>query len=132
MINFLNNKAKAHIANMVRATLPKIKVKAGVCRYNFRCQINAVHEAIERKEGQIAMSVYIDGTCPVIHFLNVDKKGRFTDNTLGHWSKWNDYFFVKHIDQEDFIDVDSFFAAYRKELRKGLPWYVRLFSDFDA
>lgn len=115
---------------MVIATLPKIKVTAGIIRYNFRCQYNSVHDALNDNQEKVAMCIYIDEGFPVIHFVNYDN-GVFTDNTLGRWCEKYDYYLVRFIDKESFWDIDNIFVAYRKELHRRLPFWVRLLSNVE-
>ncbi len=129
-MNFLNKKSRKIIKEMAVATLQKVEVSPGHCRYNHRCQYNAVHDAINNKEDRIAMCLCISGNYPCIHFLNVDKKNRYTDNTLGHWSTKSDYYLVRYIEKESFFNVDKIFSAYQKEIRNKLPFWVRFLSDF--
>lgn len=123
-----NDLSKAIIKNMVIATMKRINVDSGACRYNFWCQYNTVHDALNDNHEKIAMCFIIDDDYPVIHFINYDN-GNYTDNTLGRWSETNDYYLIRIIDKIDFFSVDKIFTAYRKELKKGLPFYVRWFSS---
>ena len=100
MFKFNNKKAREFFTTYAIANYDKIKVKSGKCRYNFRCQYNAVHEAKKAGDSRIAMTIYIDGDYPIIHFLNYQNE-EFIDNTLGEWSKRLDYYFVKWIEDED-------------------------------
>jgi hypothetical protein len=106
-----------------------IEVNPGKCRYNFRCQYNAVHEAKKHNHKKIAMCVYMDDGQPIIHFINYNK-GKFVDNTLGQWSKCYNYYFIKWIDKEDLWDVHAFFSAFRKDLGRALPWWIRITSEY--
>jgi len=128
-MQILNDKAKGIIKQMVVATMPKIKVIGGVCRYNFRCQNNAVHDAINDKQDKIAMCFYFDDDYPIIHFINVDKNGKHIDNTLGNWATMYDYYLIRYIERDSFFQVNRIFTAYRKELIAKLPFLVRLLSD---
>ena len=130
-MNYNNYKAQQEIANYTIANYEKIKVKAGKCRYNFRCQYNSVHEAKKNKHKKLAMCIYLDDGYPIIHFINYNK-GKFIDNTLGEWSSKVDFYFVRWISDEEMWQIDSIFTAFRKELRKTLSWWTRLTSDFDA
>lgn len=121
--------AKNRIMNMVIATYPKIEVIAGRCRYNFRCSYNVVHDAITDNQNKIAMCFYVEGGHPIIHFLNIDDDGNYVDNTLGHWATQYKYYLVRSIDKNSFFQVNDIFNAYRKELRKKLPFLIRLLSD---
>lgn len=131
-ITINNLEAQQQIYDHIVSKYNKIKVKSGKCRYNFRCQMNAVHEAKKHKHKKIAMCVYMDeGTYPIIHFINYHK-GKFIDNTLGEWSSQYDYYFIRWIEDEDMWNVNHVFTAFRTELRKKLSWWVRITSDFDA
>lgn len=126
-----NRKAQKEICNKIVAEHKLIKVESGEILYNFRCQYNSVHFAKKNKDKKIAMCVYIDNGYPIIHFINY-RKGVFTDNTLGEWSKLHNYYFILWIYDSEMWQVDDIFAAYRKEIRKSLSWWVRVTSDFDA
>lgn len=130
-MNYNNYKAQQEIANYTIANYKKIEVKAGKCRYNFRCQYNSVHEAKKSKHKKLAMCIYLDDGYPIIHFINYNK-GKFVDNTLGEWSSRVNFYFVRWITDEEMWQIDTIFTAFRKELRKTLSWWTKLTSDFDA
>lgn len=129
-MNYNNYKAQQEIANYTIANYKKIEVKAGKCRFNFKCHYNSVHEAKKRKHKKLAMCIYLDNGYPIIHFINYNK-GKFVDNTLGEWSSRVDVYFVRWITDEEMWQIDTIFTAFRKELRKTLSWWVRLTSDFE-
>ena len=128
-MEILNNKANSEVINYLRGTKDKIAVQPGKCRFNNRCQYNAVHEAINKKEKRVAMCMYLDGNEPIIHFLNVSEKGKFTDNTLGNWANNYEYFLIKYIDDVDYFIIDDVFTSYRKEINKQLSFFTRLMSN---
>jgi len=128
-MNWLNKKATKIISEMVIASMPKIKVVGGMCRYNFRCQCNSVHDAINAKHDKIAMVFYFCDDAPIIHFINVSKSGKYIDNTLGHWATIYDYYLIRHIGKDEFFNVNKIFDAYRKELHNRLPFFIDFFSD---
>lgn len=130
-MNYNNYKAQQEIVNYTIVNYKKIEVKAGKCRYNFRCQYNSVHEAKKNKHKKLAMCIYLDDGYPIIHFINYNK-GKFVDNTLGEWSSRVDFYFVRWITDEEMWQIDTIFTAFRKELRKTLSWWTRLTSDFEA
>ena len=125
-----NDLAISIITNMITANLPKIQVKSGSCRYNFRCHNNAVHDALNAGNEKIAMAFYFDEQ-PIIHFLNVENDGTFVDNTLGRWSEIHSYHLIRYIGKEDFFNVVKIFSAYRKEIRRMLPWWLRFLVTID-
>ncbi|MFW6225818.1 MAG: hypothetical protein ACOC3V_02565 [bacterium] len=127
----IRNKSNKIILDYIENNLEQIKVKSGKCRYNFRCHMNSVHEAINNKEKKIALCFYICDNQPIIHFINVTKKGKFVDNTLGVWSNKYKYYFVRYIKKEDFYTIEDVFSNYREELRSKLPWYINLIKNVD-
>lgn len=130
-MTYNNYKAQQEIYNYVTSKYNTVKVKAGKCRYNYRCHMNSVHEAKRHKHKKLAMCVYIDGGYPIIHFVNYSK-GEFVDNTLGEWAKLYDYYFIRWIRQDEMWNINDIFTSFRKELRKNLSWWVRITSDYEA
>lgn len=128
-MTYNNDSARQEICNHIISKYEKIKVKGGKCRFNYRCHNNAVHEAKKHKHKKLAMCVYMDGSYPIIHFVNYHK-GKFTDNTLGEWTSQYDYYFIKWIKDDDMWNICTIFEAYREELGKTLSWWVRLTSDY--
>ncbi|MAX51449.1 MAG: hypothetical protein CMH22_05675 [Methylophaga sp.] len=124
-----NKKARQQIMEYVTSNFDQITVEPGKIKMNFRCHDNSVHYAKKNKHSKLAMCVYIDRNCPVIHFVNYNK-GRFKDNTLGQWTRCYDYYFIKWIRDEEMWDIHDIFTNYRKHLGKQLSWWVRLTSDF--
>lgn len=131
MTSILNYKAKEVVLKMAKSNMTKIKVKSGICRYNFRCHNNAVHDALNNNDEKLAMCFYIDEDYPIIHFINIDKEGGYIDNTLGRWSEKYEYYLIKEIGKEDFFSISNIFQEYRKELNKNLPLHVRLLSNIE-
>lgn len=128
-MELLKNKARKIILNMIYANYQLIEVRPGACRYNYRCQMNAVHDAIENGDDKLAMVFYINNDYPILHFINVNNDGVFLDNTLGNWSTQYDYFFIRYIDKNSYYQINSIFDNFRNELQNRLPLYVRLFNN---
>ena len=116
--------------NMVTNELEKISVVSGECRYNFMCHRNAVHDALNANQDEVAMCFYIDDDQPIIHFINIED-GRYVDNTLGRWSDMHDYYLIKTIGKEDFFNIADIFVDYRKQLQGRLPILIRWFNNID-
>lgn len=129
-MGFISNKAERIFLNFAKSH-QKIKVNAGLCRFNYKCQINAVNDAILNKETRVALCFTVRGETVIIHFVNVSENGVFTDNTLGYYTAKYEYYFVKFIEEEDFMEIDSVFSAYREMLHDKLPFLIRIFTDLD-
>ena len=122
--------AKIKIRDFAVGSLSAIEVAGGKCRYNFYCHANSVNDAIENEDNRIAMCIYFEDDFPILHVINVDKEGNFTDNTLGVWAAQYKYYLVRFIEKDSFFDIFEIFTAYRKELKSKIPWYIRLFSNY--
>jgi hypothetical protein len=131
-MKIFNDEAKAWIKDYVEKNYDKIDVMSGKLLWNYNCHRNAVHHAIEHSDNELIMSIYFDGDCPVIHFLNIDKNGKYVDNTLGYWSSQYPYYIIKTIKRNEFFNIDNIFGDYRIEIGKKMPLYLRLFSDYRA
>jgi len=128
-MNLTNRRVIKFIENKIKIEGTEIDVKAGKCRYNFRCHMNSVHEAMKKGDEQVAMVVCISDTVePHIHFINIHK-GKYVDNTLGVWKDKYSMFLVKTIDKQDFWSIESMFRNYDKYLQNCIPFYLRWFSN---
>lgn len=113
------------------------KVNSGVCRWNYKCHCNSVHDALNDGHEKIAMCFYVEkkeyfsNPSPSIHFINIDNEGNYIDNTLGRWSEAYDYYFIKFIYKDDFFRVPQIFREYREFIKDSFPWYLRWFIDGD-
>lgn len=123
----LRKKINNIIINYILANLQLIKVTPGVLRYNYMCHKNSVHDAINNKEEKIAMVFHLNKNCtnPIIHFVNINKDGIYVDNTLGNWCEMFNYYLIRYIEEDQFKEVDDIFEAYRKELKRKLPFYLK-------
>lgn len=132
MLAFNNSKVEKMFYDEIISTKERIKVKPGKCRYNYKCQMNAAHEAMRHGHKEIAMVVYMNygKVDPIIHFVNYHK-GKYIDNTLGEWTNSHEYYLIRHIGKEDFDNVAYIFGAYRREIRNKLSWWLRFTSDID-
>lgn len=131
-MNLLNNKAKQFFINYFKTNFNTIEVSSGACRYNFQCHMNAVHDAIVEGDSTIAMCIYIyNNKQPIIHFVKVDEKtSKYIDNTLGQWSQYNEYRLIRLITKDEFRNIDLIFQNYRKELKRKLPFWIRILSNY--
>jgi len=130
MFNYNNNKVTNSFYKEIIATKERIKVKSGKCRYNYKCHMNAVHEAVKNKHSKLAMVVYMDEgkVNPIIHFLNFDGEN-YIDNTLGEWTQRNEYYLIRYIGEEDFWNIGYIFTSYRETIKNNRSWWLKLTSD---
>jgi len=127
-MKYFNRKAEKLWKEKVLAELPKIKVKGGQCRYNFRCHNNAIHDAVKNKDEKVAVVIYFDnGT--ILHFVNFHKN-EYIDNTLGFWTEKHDYYFLRWIGKDQFNnDALDIFDSIRTQWKKLIPWWWRWLVD---
>lgn len=126
-------KAKEMMLNFAKKTGEPIKVLPGACRWNYKCQINAVHEALRNGEGSICMGIYLDCDYPIIHFWNESLKEDipvYTDNSLGEWAAVYTYYLIRHIKASEFWSVNEIFGAFREEINSTFPLWVRVLKRF--
>lgn len=127
-----NHLAEKQIRERIISNHNKVEVVSGKCRYNYKCHMNAVHDALEKGDKKVAMCVCVGTDGGVfIHFINY-RKGVYTDNTLGKWSEHYEYYFIRWIGKKEFWSINTIFGDYRESLRKSLTWWVRLTSNFEA
>lgn len=117
------------ISNFVKENLRKIEVLPGKCRMNCECYRNAVHDAIEAGEQEIALVVYLDCDKPMLHCVNY-KNDKFTDNTLGHWSATMEYYFIKLVFKHEYFNITQIARDYALRVNKIIPKHIRLFSNY--
>jgi len=115
------------IIQYVESNYKIIEVKPGKMRYNYKCQLNAVHDAVNAKDESIAMCICIEDDYPFIHFVN-KTKGKYIDNTFGYWSKDYRYYFVREIISAEFDLIHRTFSGFRAFLLSLVPWYVKIFT----
>lgn len=104
--------ARKYIREKILPTLTPIVVTSGICRYNFQCHYNVVHDAVSNGDDRVALCIYVDGNQPIIHFLNV-RGDEFIDNTLGVWCRKYAFYLVRYIEKDYFFDVNDIFRVYR-------------------
>jgi len=130
-MKYFDKKAELELKNIAVTNNEKLLVYPGACRYNSRCHHNAVHEAIENGHNRVAATFCLEGDTPVIHFINIDNNGKYTDNTFGHWAKKFDYYLIKFIEKEDFFSISAEFRKIHKEVYGKLKPLTRFFSNIE-
>lgn len=117
-----------YINQYVTSNYKMVEVKSGKMRWNYKCQLNAVHDAVNAEEKSIAMCVCLDEyNSPFIHFVN-KTNGEYTDNTFGHFSKDYRYYLVREIISAEFNLIGNTFDSFRDFLMDLVPWYRKLFK----
>jgi hypothetical protein len=130
-MDMFTRKANEFITEFIKANYEKISVESGECMYNYMCHANSVHRAIRKKQKRIALCFIIDEGNPIVHFINYHKK-TYTDNTLGVFSENVEYYFVRFISEEEFKDVFNIHKRLKKQIKRQLPFLIRIISKFEA
>lgn len=122
-----------YICRYVESHYKPIEVNAGNLRYNYKCHLNSVHEAVKAEEKTIAMCVVFDNETfePFIHFLNITD-GEYIDNTLGYWCKGNRHFLVREVKESEFDSIGNIFNGLRDHLLSLVPWYAKIFKKVNV
>jgi hypothetical protein len=126
-----NKEVQRYIKNKIDLELDRIYPVSGECRYNFRCHLNSVHEAVKNNDEYIIMGFYFCNNQPIIHFYNY-QKGVIIDNTLGCHALQYKHYIYKRVYKKDFKNIETVFLNFRKQIRKSLPWYLRIFSTYNC
>ena len=124
-------KANLIISNYIRSKYPIIDVIPGLCRFNYKCHINSVNDAINNNDNSIALVIMMHKNNVSIHFINYTN-GKYIDNTLGQWSSKYQFYFVKSIFKEDFFNIEDIFTNYRITLNNILPFWLRYFIPLNT
>lgn len=122
-------KQRKQIVNYIVSNHERINVSPGLCRFNYKCHMNAVNDAITAGDEWVAMCVYIDNGYPIIHFINIHD-GKYVDNTLGEWSSKYNYYLIRSISKDEFWDIDDIFGKYRDYLKTVPNWWFRIFGSY--
>ena len=133
MKKYFNKKAKLEFFKIF-SSYEKIEVSSGQLRFNYKCHFNAVHDAVNNVDSRIAMCVVVrkNTKMPIIHFINVDENNNFIDNTFGYWSFEYTYYFIRFLDKSEFVNIDKIFGDFRRDIRKKLSFWVRIFSTYNC
>ena len=132
MINKIKKVAEKKIRNIqmeyILSHYETVAVRSGEALYNRQCHRNAVQHAKRNNEGRVAIVLYLSINNDIIlHFVNYDGEGALVDNTLGHESKENTYYFVMNMAAE-YDDARTRFSSIRDYMIRILPWYLRKFN----
>ena len=128
---YFTKKAQKEIIKYLELNHNKIDVLAGQCRFNQKCHMNAVHDAVVNGEKRIALIMCVDrkDNCAYIHFINVKENGVFVDNTLGYWVTKHDNYFIRYIERSEFDDITDVFIKFRESLHAKLSFFSWLFTE---
>ena len=129
-IRLLNKKAEREIYNLARIKYDKIEVFPGEGGFTGRCQHVAAHHATKNADKSIAVVLYANkGSQELfLHVINYcNKKKKYVDNSLGHWTGQFDYYLVKTV-SEDFFSINELYRQIFLNIRKDLSFLTRLLS----
>jgi len=113
----------------IRSKYKKIEVISGECRYNYRCHLNAMNDAIHNNEDEVAVVFYIDvNGQPITHIINYDGES-YIDNTLGVMAQKYDFYLVAHIDKAEFFNMDNVLMRYKRMYKKTASIIERKFGS---
>lgn len=120
----LNKKIYTFHKRYVLAHFEKISVKPGNALWNHQCHRNAINVAKKNRLSHVALVYAVDNLDVILHVVNVDKKGNYTDNTLGHEVEEYDYYLIKKI-PAIFNSVFDEFNSAHAFITRLTPWYWR-------
>jgi hypothetical protein len=110
MRNLFINEAQEKLKRFIRTRYEIIKPIPIQGLFNFKCHLNAV-EYNRVHDCAIVETIYIDPCMkPILHYLNVDSKGTFLETSVGYQTKENEYYKIRIIDPNDYMNISNEFA----------------------
>jgi len=125
----LKDKYYSRIKDEINVLYPEIKCIAGEIRFNYKCHLNSVHEAVKNNHKEIALVIQTENGCdPIIHFVNYDGK-QYIDNTWGYWTKVCKYNLIRKVPKREFDEVSRILGDTKKYFKNKATFFEKLFHD---
>ena len=106
------------IVEHVKSNYQKINkndMQLGDLYFNYRCHMNAVQYIKTNKADEVYLCVYIEDNYPIVHFIN-KKEDKYIDNTLGWYYEQLDYYIIKRVSEEEYINIWDLLTDTQKNL----------------
>ena len=117
--------------NTIRRDCPRIEVKPGKCRFNFKCHHNAYHEAYVNDHDDLVACWYkIRGyKRPSIHFVNWDGT-KYVDNSIGYLAEHTDYYRIRTFSVNELRgeDMDNVLMELKEAYQCQATFFQKLFG----
>jgi hypothetical protein len=125
----LKDNYERRIKQFIKTSYKKIQCTAGEIRFNYRCHLNAVHEATKKGHKEIALVIQIESNgWPIIHFVNYDGK-KYIDNTWGYWTKHCDYYLIRKVSKIEFDEVSNILYDTQQHFKNKATFFEKLFHN---
>lgn len=98
----------AKVVSYVRSHYTMVDVIPKQGLFNLQCHRNCVEFCRKHKSYGIVEVIYVDGLCPVLHYLNT-KDGQFYETTLGFEAEQYEYYIIRTIHPKDYKHICSEF-----------------------
>jgi hypothetical protein len=124
---WLINRAHERIKQRVRSRYQQVKAEPTQGMFNFRCHENAVQYVMTRPEQQLSIYevMMIDPT-PILHYLVRDEQGTFHEVTLGVFATPLEYYLIKQVNPDDFMNIGGEFNRSVKDwCEEFVGWFGR-------
>ena len=108
----------------VRSRYEMIRPEPTLGLFNFRCFENAVEYNRRYPEMEVIEVIYVDGSEPVLHYINydpVDKK--YLETTLGWRAPYLEYYHIRKIHPDDYHRICT-------EFERSLDSWAEQFTNW--
>lgn len=111
----------------VRSRYELIRPEATLGLFNFRCYENAVEYARRYPEMEVIEVIYVDGTKPILHYINYDPLDKkYLETTLGWRAPYLEYYYIRPIHPNDYPHIeDEFERSLYSWLEQFTNWFHR-------
>lgn len=121
------SKAQNRLKDYVRSRYELIRPIATQGMFNFRCYENCVEYARTHPGLQVVEVIYIDGTDPILHYVNYDPETKeYLETTLGWRAPYLEYYHIRKIHPDDYRYIGSEFDRALESWRMQFTnWFDR-------
>lgn len=119
--------AREKLRRYVRSRYEMIRPEPTLGMFNFRCYENAVEYNRRYPEMEVIEVIYMDGTCPILHYINYDPLDKkYLETTLGWRAPYLEYYHIRRIHPDDYHRItQEFERSLDSWLEQFTSWFQR-------
>ena len=127
VLNF-RNRWERRVRDYCDSQYELIAVTSGDINFYYKCHLISTHYAINEGHEKLALIVSRDkkNLLPVVHFVNYDGE-KFIDNSLGCWSRDQEYRFIRWVGKDEFWDTPTILTDTKKFFSNMASVFVKKF-----
>lgn len=127
------NRIHSRICTHVRSRFEMIKPEPTLGLFNFRCFENAVEYNRRYPEFKVVEVIYIDGGCPILHYINFNElTNSYHETTLGWRAEHLEYYKIRFVHADDYKHISNEFErSLESWLNEFTNWFERVILRID-